>query len=60
MATPIVAGIAALIKDAKPSLNHQQIVDIIMNSGVNVNELNGLVKSGQVVNARDAVLDALN
>lgn len=60
MATPIVAGLAALIKDAKPSLNHWQIIDIIMNTGENVNELNGLVKSGQVVNVKNAVLDALN
>jgi subtilisin family serine protease len=60
MATPIVAGIAALIKDAKPSLNHQQIVNILMGTGVNVPELEGLIQSGQVVNARDAVLEALN
>jgi len=60
MATPVVAGIAALIKSAKPNLNHNQIVDIIMSSGVDVSSLQGLITSGQVVNAQEAVLRALN
>lgn len=60
MATPIVAGLAALIKSAKPSLNHNQIYNIIMNSGIEIGDLQGVIQSGQVINIRNAILDALN
>ena len=60
MATPIVSGLAALIKSAKPSLNHNQIFNIIENSGIEIGDLQGIIKSGQVINVRNAILDALN
>lgn len=58
MATPIVSGLAALIKSANPSLTHQQIKAIIMEQGTNVDSLIDKVRSAQVINARLAVQNA--
>lgn len=55
MATPVVSGLAALIKSANPSLSHAQIKNIIVNQGIDVDSLVDKVQSGQVVNAKLAV-----
>lgn len=54
MATPIVAGIAAVIKGLRPDLNGEQIRQIIFSSGVNIAELQGRIATGKVVNAYNA------
>lgn len=55
MATPVVSGLAALIKSAKPSLSFIQIKNIIMSQGIDVDSLIDKVQSGKVVNAKLAV-----
>lgn len=55
MATPVVSGLAALVKSATPSLSNLQIKSIIINHGVDVDSLVNKVQSGQVVNAKLAV-----
>ncbi len=59
MATPIVAGLAALIKCANPNLTHMEIKNIIMENGTSFTELNEKVKSGQVINVKKSVTAAL-
>lgn len=55
MATPIVAGLAAVIKGARPHLTPKQIKEIILNSAVYEQSLDGLVQSSSVVNVADAI-----
>ena len=55
MATPVVAGVVALIKSAAPNLSHTQIRDVLFNSGDENASLNGLTSSGKTVNALAAV-----
>lgn len=55
MATPIVSGLAALVKSANASLTNHQIKDIIVAHGIDVESLKDKVQSGQVVNARLAI-----
>jgi subtilisin family serine protease len=71
MASPAVAGIAALIRSQYPKLTAAQVKQIIMNSGLtlttkvvvggnpnDVRPLNTLSKSGKIVNAYNALLMA--
>jgi subtilisin family serine protease len=50
MATPIVSGLAALIKSKNPNLSHSQIKQLIMSSGTQFESLIDKVRSGQVIN----------
>ena len=50
MATPVVSGLAALIKSAAPHLNHKSIKNIIEKHGKSITELKNFIKSGQVIN----------
>jgi len=59
MATPIVAGLAALIKSANSNLNHIEIKEIIMEYGINIEGLKEKITSGQVINVKNAVTAAL-
>jgi subtilisin family serine protease len=58
MATPVVAGLVALIKSASNNIGHGQIKEMIMQHGITVPSLDGKIKSGQVVNIRNT-LEAL-
>jgi len=69
MASPVVAGVAALIFSQYPSLSAAQVKQILMSSGVEINKKisleNGsivhfsqLSKSGKIVNAYNALLMA--
>lgn len=55
MATPHVAGLAALLKAANPSLTAAQIKDCIINSGEANSGLSGLVSSGKEIDAASAI-----
>ncbi len=55
MATPIVSGLAAVIKSSKNSLSPSQIKNIMMNSGTVLGQLDGLIKSSSVVNVKAAI-----
>jgi subtilisin family serine protease len=55
MATPIVSGLAALIKSANPSLNMQQVKQIIFSSGVSAAALQGMIATGKVIDAESAI-----
>ncbi|WP_062055914.1 S8 family peptidase [Aquimarina longa] len=73
MATPIVAGVAALIRSHYPNLKAYQIKEILMKSGISYNidvemtlkddtkkmiPFSDLSKSGKIVNAYNALLMA--
>ena len=69
MASPVVAGVAALIFSQYPSLSAAQVKQILMNSGITINKKvsleNGSVvpfselsKSGKIVNVYNALLMA--
>lgn len=60
MATPIIAGVAALIKGAKPSLSAVEIKEIIIEKGKFIQKLYEKTKYGKRVDARSAVLEALS
>lgn len=49
MATPIVSGLAALIKSKKLSLDYKGVVRAILNNGTKLNALKGLVQSESVI-----------
>jgi subtilisin family serine protease len=55
MASPIVAGLVALIKGANPALSHQDIKELIMNNGSNQDALKGVIQSGQVINVQNTL-----
>ncbi|MFV0564992.1 MAG: S8 family peptidase [Flavobacteriaceae bacterium] len=71
MAAPAVAGIAALIRSQYPNLSAAQVKQIILNSGLplnnkvvvggdtnNVKPFNQLTKTGRIVNAYNALIMA--
>lgn len=60
MASPVVAGIAALVKSVNPDLTAEQVKAIITKSGRSVASLQGKVTSGKVANAAGAVRAASN
>lgn len=55
MATPVAAGLAAVLKSAKPSLSPEQIKTILMNSGEKISKLSGVVGSASVINVAGAI-----
>lgn len=55
MASPIVAGIAALLLEKNPNLTPVQIKEVLMTSGQDVEALSGKVGSGKLLNASDAI-----
>ncbi len=55
MAAPVVAGVAALMIDANPSITPVQIRRILMSSGTQYAELDSVVGSGRVLSALEAV-----
>lgn len=55
MATPIVSGLAALIRSNRPALSHAQIKNIIMTKGKDIESLHGMIRSGQVINIKTAL-----
>lgn len=55
MATPIVAGLAALIMSKNPSLSPKQVRNIIMESGNHFDYLDGLIRSSSVINVQNAL-----
>lgn len=60
MATPVVAGIAALTWSANPQLSSLQIKEILVKSGVDKESLHDLTVSGKAISALDAVERALS
>lgn len=60
MATPHVTAVVGLVLAANPSLNVAQIRDAILNTGVPVPALNGIVSTGRRLNARNAVVSVVN
>ena len=55
MATPHVTGVVGLVLAANPNLNVAQIRDAILNTGVPVPALNGVISTGRRLNAFNAV-----
>lgn len=55
MATPVVSGVAALVKSKTTSLTPSQIKTHLMETGTSSPSLQGLISSGKVVNARRAL-----
>ena len=55
MATPHVTGVVGLVLAANPNLNVAQIRDAILNTGVLVPALNGVVSTGRRLNAFNAI-----
>lgn len=51
MATPIVAGLAAQVRSLNPTLNAEQVKDLILKNGTEVSGLKGVIGSGKVINA---------
>ena len=58
MATPHVAGLAALIWGYKPNLLLSQVKDIILTTGDSLPSLNGKTTTGKRINANQALLQA--
>jgi subtilisin family serine protease len=55
MAAPHVAGVVALLQHQDPSLSAEQLVDIVLRSARPVQNLGGLVATGGVLNASNAL-----
>jgi subtilisin family serine protease len=60
MATPHVTGVVGLVLAANPALTVAQIRNAILNTGVSVPALNGVVSTGRRLNARNAVVSVVN
>jgi len=58
MATPHVAGAAALVLSVNPDLNVVELKELLMNSGDDNSALSGKTVSGKRLNAHQALLDA--
>ena len=58
MATPHVAGAAALVLSVNPDLSTSELKDLLMNSGDDNAALDGKVVSGKRLNANNALIDA--
>jgi len=58
MATPHVAGVAALVLSVNPDLNVLELKNLLMNSGDDNAALAGKTVSGKRLNAHTALLDA--
>lgn len=59
MATPHVAGVAALVKAADPGIPDSQVVQAIMSGGTPLASLSGKTVSGRTANAPGAIAAAL-
>ncbi len=55
MATPMVAGLAALLKSVDPKLTQKQLKKILMESGDSLEALKGRIQSGKRVNTLKAL-----
>ncbi len=55
MASPVVAGAAALIKAENPSLSPEEIEDVLTSSADQYKEFNHLVKDGNYLNLHEAI-----
>lgn len=55
MAAPIVAGVAALLIEADPSLTPTEVRKILMTSGSDIEELADVVGSGKLLDAQKAL-----
>ncbi len=55
MATPIVAGLAAVLKSAKPGADYQEIRNAILKYGTKMPDLNGLIQSASVIDVNKAL-----
>lgn len=53
MASPVVSGIVALVKSARASMSSVAIRTHLMTHGKPVRELQGVIRSGQVVNVKE-------
>lgn len=60
MASPVVAGVAALVKSVNKNLTAEQVKAIIVKSGKSVTALQGKLTSGKVIDAVAAVRSASN
>ncbi|MBY0313923.1 MAG: S8 family serine peptidase [Bdellovibrionales bacterium] len=60
MATPVAAGLVALMLSANPTLNPVEVRDIMMNTGDRIETLVGKTVSGNQINAKKALLKALD
>ncbi|PFH34472.1 subtilisin SUB4 [Besnoitia besnoiti] len=58
MATPLVAGVAAMVWSAQPSMTAADVREIIMRTSTKMRSLEGRIASAGIVNAYAAVLDA--
>lgn len=59
MATPFVAGIAALMVRESPSMNGYQVKELIMDSSESIAAFSGKVSTGSRVNVHDSLLTAM-
>ncbi|NBD28365.1 S8 family serine peptidase [Paenibacillus glycinis] len=57
MAAGYTAGVAALVLSRNPSMDAQAIKERIINSGTSSSSLQGLIKSGKMINAYRAMSD---
>ncbi len=55
MATPHVAGAAALLKSVNPKLTHKEIKEVLMSTGDDLRGLQGITVSGKRINVLNAV-----
>ncbi len=55
MAAPLVTGLAVLVKAANPSLNYQQVINIIRGTVDKLPSMSGKIAAGGRVNALNAV-----
>ncbi len=60
MATPFVAGIAALMVRESPSMNGYQVKQLIMDSSESVASLSGKVSTGSRINVYNSILSAMS
>lgn len=58
MATPFVAGIAALMVRESPSMNGYQVKELIMDSAESVSSLSGKVSTGSRINVFNSIVSA--
>lgn len=58
MATPHVAGAAALVWAHNPTLNVAEVKDILMDSGDAISSLDGITISGRRLNVNNAIAEA--